>query len=151
MVDPEITQDNMLYSIQEVSKRSGLSVPTLRYYEEVGLIPVVARDKSSGHRRYDAETLHHIESLSNLRTVGMSIEEMRSYLLLRDTGDETAIAKRDLFKRHASGIEKEINKLQTRLRYLALKVAYWDARAAGDIDKAEPIGKDYEAIVRELQ
>jgi MerR family transcriptional regulator, copper efflux regulator len=47
-------------SIQDVSRRSGLSEPTLRYYEQVGLIGPVERDQSSGHRRYredDVDTL----------------------------------------------------------------------------------------------
>lgn len=38
-------------TIQEVSRRSGLSEPTLRYYEEVGLVGPVGRDERSGHRR----------------------------------------------------------------------------------------------------
>jgi len=38
-------------TIQDVSRRSGLSEPTLRYYEEVGLIGPIARDARSGHRR----------------------------------------------------------------------------------------------------
>jgi hypothetical protein len=43
------------FTIQDVSRRSGLSEPTLRYYEEVGLIGPVDRDASSGHRRYSGE------------------------------------------------------------------------------------------------
>jgi DNA-binding transcriptional MerR regulator len=39
-------------TIQDVSRRSGLSEPTLRYYEEVGLIGPIERDPSSRHRRY---------------------------------------------------------------------------------------------------
>jgi DNA-binding transcriptional MerR regulator len=52
-------------TIQDVSRRSGLSEPTLRYYEEVGLIGPVSRDASSGHRRYreqDIDTVYHLAS-----------------------------------------------------------------------------------------
>jgi MerR family transcriptional regulator, copper efflux regulator len=38
--------------IQDAALRSGLTGPTLRYYEEVGLIGPIARDPGSGHRRY---------------------------------------------------------------------------------------------------
>jgi len=38
-------------TIQDAARRSGLSEPTLRYYEEVGLIGPIPRDASSGHRR----------------------------------------------------------------------------------------------------
>ncbi|GCE29002.1 hypothetical protein KDA_44860 [Dictyobacter alpinus] len=128
-----------------------MSIPTLRYYEEIGLVPDVGRDPSSGHRRYRADTLQIIESLANLRAVGMSIEEMRTYLTLREQGDETAVEKRDLFQAHAEEVEKQMARLRIHQRYLSLKVAYWDARARGDLDDAARIAQEYESIVKDLR
>lgn len=139
------------YTIHEVAQRSGLSIPTLRYYEEIGLVPDVRRDASSGHRRYSADTVQIIESLANLRAVGMSIEEMRTYLTLRERGDETAVEKRDLFQAHAEDVGKQIARLQIRQRYLLFKVAYWDARTRGDMDEAVRIAQEYESIVKDLR
>jgi DNA-binding transcriptional MerR regulator len=139
------------YTIHEVAQRSGLSIPTLRYYEEIGLVPDVERDTSSGHRRYCADTLQILESLANLRAVGMSIEEMRTYLALRAQGDETASEKRDFFQAHAEEVERQIARLHIRQRYLSLKVAYWDARARGDLDEAARLAQEYESIVRDLR
>ncbi len=139
------------YTIHEVAQRSGLSIPTLRYYEEIGLVPDVGRDTSSGHRRYSADTLQIIESLANLRAVGMSIEEMRTYLTLREQGDETAVEKRELFQAHAEEVGKQIARLHIRQRYLSFKVAYWDARARGDLDEAARIALEYESIVKDLR
>lgn len=139
------------YTIHEVAQRSGLSIPTLRYYEEIGLVPDVGRDTSSGHRRYSADTLQIIESLANLRAVGMSLEEMRTYLTLRELGDETAVEKRDLFQAHAEDVGKQIARLQIRQRYLSFKVAYWDARTRGDMDEAVRIAQEYESIVKDLR
>jgi MerR family copper efflux transcriptional regulator len=53
-----------LITIQDVSRRSGLSGPTLRYYEEIGLIGPIARDASSGHRRYREEDLDALQALA---------------------------------------------------------------------------------------
>ncbi|GHO59741.1 hypothetical protein KSB_82160 [Ktedonobacter robiniae] len=128
-----------------------MSIPTLRYYEEIGLVPDVGRDTSSGHRRYSVDTLQILESLANLRAVGMSIEEMRTYLTLREQGDETAVEKRELFQAHAEELGKQIARLQIRQRYLSFKVAYWDARARGDLDEAARIALDYESIVKNLR
>ncbi|WP_201393894.1 MerR family transcriptional regulator [Ktedonobacter sp. SOSP1-85] len=139
------------YTIHEVAQRSGLSIPTLRYYEEIGLVPDVGRDTSSGHRRYSADTVQIIESLANLRAVGMSIEEMRTYLTLREQGDETAVEKRELFQAHAEELGKQIARLQIRQRYLSFKVTYWDARARGDLDEAARIALEYESIVKDLR
>jgi MerR family regulatory protein len=54
-------------TIQDAARRSGLSEPTLRYYEEVGLIGPIARDPSSGHRRYREEEVDTLQVLSSER------------------------------------------------------------------------------------
>jgi DNA-binding transcriptional MerR regulator len=139
------------YTIHEVAQKCGLSIPTLRYYEEIGLVSDVWRDPSSGHRRYSADTLQILESLANLRAVGMSIEEMRSYLTLGEKGDETAVEKRNLFQAHAEEVGKQIARLHIHQRYLSLKVAYWNARTRGDLDEAACIALSYESIVKDLR
>ena len=67
------------FTIQDVFRRSGLSEPTLRYYEEVGLIGPIDRDGSSGHRRYSSEDVDALQMLACLRAMGMGIEDMRTY------------------------------------------------------------------------
>ena len=120
-------------TIQEVSRRSGLSEPTLRYYEEVGLVGPVDRDARSGHRRYGDEDLDVLQALACLRALGMGIGDMRTYQANRGRGGRTVAAEqRDLLARHAERIEAEIAALHTRLDYLREKSALWDARAHGD-------------------
>ncbi|HET6242096.1 MAG TPA: MerR family transcriptional regulator, partial [Arthrobacter sp.] len=60
-------------TIQEVARRSGFGEPTLRYYEKIGLLGAVARDESSGHRRYGPATVTRVEALSCLRSSGMTV------------------------------------------------------------------------------
>ena len=120
-------------TIQEVSRRSGLSEPTLRYYEEVGLVGPVDRDERSGHRRYHDQDLDVLQALACLRALGMGIEDMRTYQANRARrGRAVAAEQRDLLLRHAERIEAEIVALHTRLDYLREKAALWDARAHGD-------------------
>ena len=119
-------------TIQDVSRRSGLSEPTLRYYEEIGLIGPIARDASSGHRRYQAEDLDVLQALACMRALGVGIEDMRVYQANRSRGHEAAAEQRDLLLRHAQRIEAEIAAQYTRLDYLRAKAALWDARACGD-------------------
>jgi DNA-binding transcriptional MerR regulator len=121
-----------VFTIQEVSRRSGLSEPTLRYYEEVGLIGPIARDSSSGHRRYDTEDLDVLQALACLRAIGVGIEDMRVYQANRARGHAAAAEQRDLLLRHAERIEAEIAAQHTRLNYLREKAALWDARARAD-------------------
>ncbi|MBB6554653.1 MerR family transcriptional regulator [Nonomuraea rubra] len=120
------------FTIQDVSRRSGLSEPTLRYYEDVGLIGPIARDERSGHRRYRTEDVSEIEILACLRAVGVGIEDMRTYQANRSRGREAAAEQRDLLLRHAERVEAEIAAQQARLVYLREKAALWDARDRGD-------------------
>jgi DNA-binding transcriptional MerR regulator len=119
-------------TIQEVSRRSGLSEPTLRYYEEVGLIGPVGRDARSGHRRYRDEDLDVLQALACMRALGVGIEDMRVYQANRGRGNAAAAEQCDLLLRHAERIEAEIAAQHTRLDYLREKAALWDARARGD-------------------
>jgi MerR family transcriptional regulator, copper efflux regulator len=119
-------------TIQDVSRRSGLSEPTLHYYEEVGLIGPIERDPSSRHRRYREEHLDALQALACLRAVGVGIADMRKYQANRARGRQAAGEQRDLLLRHAERIEAELDTLGTHLAYLRAKAALWDARDRGD-------------------
>jgi len=119
-------------TIRDAARRSGLSEPTLRYYEEVGLIGPIARDPSSGHRRYSEEEVDTLQALACLRSMGVGIEEMRTYQANRELGHARAGEQRDLLLRHAERVEGEIATLRIHLDYLRAKAALWDARHRGD-------------------
>lgn len=121
-----------MLTIQETSRQTGLSEPTLRYYEEVGLIGPIARDESSGHRRYRERDVDVLQALACLRAMGVGIEDMRVYQANRARGRVAAGEQRDLLLRHAERVELEIATLHVHLEYLRRKSALWDARDRGD-------------------
>lgn len=138
-------------SISEVAARSGMSEHTLRYYERVGLITPIRRDTSSGHRRYPACTVALIESLQCLRKSGLSIEDMRSYLARLKRGAVAAAEQRAFFTAHKETIEREIEDLQLRKRYIEGKIAYWTALENGDAEEAERISVWMRDLARMLK
>jgi len=119
-------------TIRAVSRQSGLSGPTLRYYEEIGLIGPIARDPSSGHRRYREEEVDTLQVFACLRAMGVGIEEMRVYQANRELGHAKAGEQRDLLLVHAERVEAEIDTLRIHLDYLRAKAALWDARDRAD-------------------
>jgi DNA-binding transcriptional MerR regulator len=119
-------------TIQQVSRRTGLAESTLRYYERVGLIDAVPRDPGSGHRRYPADLVAAIESLSCLRGSGMSIADIRTYMANTRRGDEAVSDQRALFEAHAARLHDEIGRLRLRERYVTAKARMWAARERGD-------------------
>lgn len=121
-----------MLTIQDASRRSGLTEPTLRYYETIGLIGPVERDGSSGHRRYRSDDLDTLQMLACLRAMGVGIDDMRTYRANRELGSAAAGEQRDLLLRHTERIRAQIATLNVHLDYLREKAGLWDARDRGD-------------------
>jgi DNA-binding transcriptional MerR regulator len=138
------------YTIAEAVARSGLPESTLRYWERIGLVRPVARDASSRHRRYSAAEVATLETLANLRAVGLSIEDMRTYLASARRGDNAAGEQRKLFEAHARRLSDDLEALELRRRYLDLKVQYWSAREVGDPDKAASVADELGPLIRRI-
>src|SRR6202522_1012394 len=138
-------------TIKDVSRRSGLSEPTLRYYEDVGLIGPIARHSSSGHRRYREEDIDTLQALACLRAMGVGIEDMRTYQGNRALGHAKAGEQRDLLLRHAERVEAEIETLHVHLEYLRAKAALWDARDRQDEDAESEANEQVQAIIPRLE
>ncbi|GAA0517404.1 MerR family transcriptional regulator [Paractinoplanes deccanensis] len=119
-------------TIHEMSRRSGFSEATLRYYERIGLLGAVERDRANGHRRYGPATADRVEALACLRSSGMTVEGLRRYVRLLARGDEAAGDLRQLFADQAGELAAEIDRLRVRHEYLTLKAQLWDARSRRD-------------------
>ena len=65
-----------LYSIGEISEKSGLSPRTVRYYEELALLPDVRR-RAGGRRVYGDDELERLRFIQRLKTLGLSLAEIR--------------------------------------------------------------------------
>jgi MerR family copper efflux transcriptional regulator len=139
------------FTIQDVARRSGLSEPTLRYYEEVGLLGRIQRHPSSGHRRYCPEDIDNLQVLACLRAMGMGISDMRTYQENRQRGRIAAAEQRELLLRHAERVEAEIAKLHTHVAYLRSKADVWDARDRDDAESESAAWERVHAVIDTLE
>ncbi len=72
--------DTQLYTIEQVATRTGLTKRTLRYYEEVGLLPPTGRTEGN-YRRYREADVQHLERIKELRDLlGFSLTDIRELL-----------------------------------------------------------------------
>ncbi|MHA6643769.1 MerR family transcriptional regulator [Mesorhizobium sp. A623] len=117
--------------IGEFAKQSGLSAYTLRYYENIGLMPYADRDRS-GQRDYDASTLNWIEFLGRLKTTGMPVRDMLRYAELVGRGDETLSQRREMLEEHRDRVRTHVADLQACLHVLDNKVASYSEAEAKD-------------------
>jgi MerR family transcriptional regulator, aldehyde-responsive regulator len=137
-------------TIAEAAARCGRPESTLRYWERIGLMRPIERDDSSRHRRYSQADVETLETLANLRAVGLSVEDMRAYLAGARRGDDAAGEQRALFEAHARRLADELGALELRRRYLDLKVQYWSARETGDLDKAADVAAELGPIIHRI-
>lgn len=63
-------------SIREICAKSGLTARTVRYYEELGLLPGVRR-RAGGRRVYGGDELERLRFIHRLKVLGLSLEEIR--------------------------------------------------------------------------
>ena len=111
--------------------RSGLPVKTLRYYEDLGLLPAIGRSEG-GYRLFAEESLQRLEFIRRLKTLGLSLEEIQDCLAVHDAGElpcgDIAIQLECQIER-IDGQIKELRQLRKELQGL---LAGWQSDPAKD-------------------
>ena len=111
--------------IAEVSKRLNLSQDTLRYYERIGLIPAVNRNKS-GAREYSEEDCRWIEFIKCMRASGLPIEVLIEYVNLFQKGDDTIEARKELLIEQRRLLSERVKEMQRTLDRLDFKISTYE-------------------------
>ncbi|UOD32152.1 MerR family transcriptional regulator [Massilia violaceinigra] len=111
-------------SIDEASRRTGLTAYTLRYYERIGLLAPVGR-AAGGQRRYAASDMAWIGFLLRLRTTRMPIGKMQAFARLRSEGDATVPARRQMLEEHLADVLAEIEAMRQSADALKEKIEYY--------------------------
>ena len=100
-------------SIAEMRSHAGVSARTLRYYEEMGLLPGVRR-RAGGRRVYGADDLERLRFISRLKALGLSLAEIKELNAVYGIGGSTRamLARLDeLLARHRADVEARIAEL----------------------------------------
>lgn len=108
-------------TITEVSRRFELTQDTLRYYERIGLIPHVQRNKS-GVRDYQEEDCNWVEFIKCMRAAGLPIEALIEYVNLFQKGDDTLEARKELLKEQRNLLVARVEEMQDTLKRLDVKI-----------------------------
>jgi MerR family transcriptional regulator, mercuric resistance operon regulatory protein len=117
--------------IGELSKRTGVNIETIRYYERVKLLSPPPRT-ASGRRVYDSTDLRILVFVRRSRELGFSLDEIRA--LLRLGGPEKASCRevREIAAHHLEGIRSKLHDLKKLERLLATTVSRCSGTSAPD-------------------
>lgn len=116
-------------TIAEVSKKFDLSQDTLRYYERIGLIPSVNRNKG-GSRDYTEEDCRWIEFIKCMRSAGLPIEVLIEYVMLFQKGDATTQARKELLIEQRKQLIARMEDIQKTLELLNYKIESYESSVA---------------------
>lgn len=119
---PSVTSN--FISIGELSRLSGVSSHTLRFYEAEGILKPAGRG-ANGHRRYVEADVLWLEFVLRLKRTGMPLAEIRRYAALRAQGETTLQARMSMLELHRERLATTIEELWTCARALDDKIGIY--------------------------
>lgn len=99
-------------AIGDLSRRTGVKVPTIRYYEQAGLMPAPPRTEG-GQRRYGKAEVARLHFIRHARQLGFEVEAIRELLHLAARPDQSCSEADAIARRQLAGIERRIAQLST--------------------------------------
>ncbi len=116
-------------TISEVSKKYDISQTTLRYYEKIGILTDIERDKN-GIRNYKESDCKKLETVIAMRELNIPLEQMKEYIDLCRMGESAKEVRKDMLIKYSKSLVCKINSIQHSLENLNNKIENFD-----DFDK----------------
>ncbi|WP_120499324.1 helix-turn-helix domain-containing protein [Roseovarius sp. EL26] len=119
-----------MFSIGQLSKRTGVKVPTIRYYEEVGLL--ASQGRSAGNqRRYSRDGLQRLSFIRHSRDLGFSLDDIRELIELSQNPETPCGTADTIANRHLEEVRDRIEKLM-RLEKELLRITACNGHNVGE-------------------
>lgn len=104
--------------IGELAATTATTTKTLRFYEEVGLLPAPVRS-ANGYRDFGDDSVTRVRFIKAAQGVGLTLAQIRRLLVIRDDGRSPCSAAAELIDAQIDGIAERISELQAMKRDLA--------------------------------
>ena len=112
-------------NISEVSQKYNVSKDTLRYYEKIGLLKPIAKNKS-GMRDYTEKDCIRLEEVLFYRSADISIEKLKMYIDLFEKGDSTLEQRRTILANYIIHLEEEQKRIGKSIEIIKGKIKLYD-------------------------
>lgn len=117
-------------SIGALAKAAGVTTPTIRYYEEIGLLPKPSRS-ASGQRVYEDADLEHLIFIRRCRDFGFPIEQVKLLAGLSISPDRDCTEVRDIASAHLANVRAKLAELHELERNLEVFVDQCEEACCG--------------------
>ena len=105
------------FGIGRLAELTGVKVPTIRFYEQIGLLGAPSRTRG-GQRRYDARTVARLTFIRHARDLGFEVDEVRQLLALADRPDVPCGSVDAIARRQVARIDAKLKRLRAVRREL---------------------------------
>jgi DNA-binding transcriptional MerR regulator len=116
--------------IGELARRAGTNPPTVRYYEQIGILPPASR-RDGGQRSYGEEDVRRLIFIRRCRDFGFSIEQVRALAALVQDRERSCLEARDLAQVHREAVRARLHELKALEGTIARFVERCEVACAG--------------------
>ncbi|HBB32653.1 MAG TPA: heavy metal-responsive transcriptional regulator [Cyanobacteria bacterium UBA8803] len=125
------TIENWL-KIGEVANQTGLSVKTIRYYEEMGLLAPATTRAESGYRLFTSQAVNRLGFIKKAQSLGLSLSEIQEILQVYDSGQLPCGALKQHLLHKVEAINSQIAALETLKSKLLNLLSVWQEEPPRD-------------------
>ncbi len=112
-------------NIKKVSELTGVSADTIRYYERIGLLPPITRNKS-GVRNFTQQEIDILEFVRYFRKAGLGVEPLMDYIALIQLDEDNVEARLNILTQQREELESRIDGLKQALERLNYKIENYE-------------------------
>ncbi|MCA2682456.1 MAG: MerR family transcriptional regulator [Microcystis sp. M038S2] len=113
-----------MLKIGQLSRESGVSIKTIRYYEELGLIQSPERTEGQ-FRLFTPDTVHRLLFVKRLQSLGLSLQESRECLVIHDHGELPCGDIQEKLIKHIAEIDQQVEQLLLLRQQLTETLQVW--------------------------
>jgi DNA-binding transcriptional MerR regulator len=108
----------MSLKIGALAEQTGTNAPTIRYYEDIGLLPAPSR-QDGGQRRYGEADVRRLTFVRRCREFGFRIEQVRTLVELMQDHDRSCLEARELAAQHLAAVRDKLRELKALERTIS--------------------------------
>ena len=129
--------------IGQLAKTTGVSTKTIRYYEDIGVLPEPHRSPN-GYRDYDDSSIDRLSFIKDAQASGLSLVEIETILELRDAGESSCHHTIAILESHLRDVDAqliELGRTRSRLRQMIATASELDPNACQDPNRCQTIAR----------